>query len=309
LDLEWRLSSLNQVNTSKPKLFVMKNHLWTLSTIILLASTSCQQQIDIEKEREAIIKVLHEFEDSFAAFDMENLSEAHVQDESDTRLAGTELHQGWNEIETLLNSYIEYNKKEPFGENFRNEKENIRLKVTGNTAWAICDNIWKWEDAKGEPGGFQNIHISFLEKIDGEWKFSFNAYVASPALESTKRVKELLRALSDGWSKVFLTKDPSHLEQIWAPGFTYKRPDGSVFDKEEGIAEVNKDTDTYNETTLSDFDVQVYNDNFAVTTGKDKVTGSDSNGRKFERNFRFTNVWVRQDQVWQCVAGHASVLN
>lgn len=157
----------------------MKKYLISLIVLVFLAGTSCQEKIDVEKEKEAIIKVLHESEDSFAAQDMENLSALHVQDESDTRLAGTELYQGWNEIETLLKSYIEQNKKEPFGENFRNEKENIRLKITGNTAWAICDNIWKWEDTNGEPGGFQNIHISFLEKIDGAWKFSFEAYVAN----------------------------------------------------------------------------------------------------------------------------------
>ena len=161
----------------------MKKFIWTLLSIILLTGTSCQEKIDIEKEKEAIIKVLHESEDSFAALDMQNLSALHIQDESETRLAGTERYQGWNEIEALLKSYIEQNKKEPFGENFRNNKENIRLKVTGNTAWAICDNIWKWEDTNGEPGGFQNIHISFLEKIDGEWKFSFEAYVASTVPE------------------------------------------------------------------------------------------------------------------------------
>ena len=161
----------------------MKNFIWSLLAIILLTGTSCQEKIDFEKEKEAIIKVLHESEDSFAAFDMENLSALHVQDESDTRLEGIELYQGWNEIDSLLKSYIEQIKNEPFGENFRNEKENIRLKVTGNTAWAICDNIWKWEDTNGEPAGFQNIHISFLEKIDGEWKFSFEAYVANPAPE------------------------------------------------------------------------------------------------------------------------------
>ena len=161
----------------------MKNIMWTLLAIILLTGTSCQEKIDIEKEKEAIIKVLHESENSFAALDMENLSALHIQDESDTRLAGTELYQGWNEIEALLKSYIEQNKKEPFGENFRNAKENIRIKVTGNTAWAICDNIWKWEGFNGEPGGFQNIHISFLEKIDGKWKFSFMAYVANATSE------------------------------------------------------------------------------------------------------------------------------
>ena len=142
-----------------------------------MAGTSCQEKIDIEKEKEAIIKALYEEVEAFAAFDMESLSALHIQDESDTRLAGTKVYSGWNEIETLLKSYIERNKNDTISENFRNEKENIKLKVTGNNAWVICDNTWKW-DSEGEPFEAENIQITFLEKIEGKWKISFTAYVA-----------------------------------------------------------------------------------------------------------------------------------
>ena len=146
---------------------------------IFLAGTSCQEKIDIEKEKDAVIKVLYEETKAFAVNDMESLSALHVKDVSDTRLAGTKLYTGWDEIEKLYESMIERNKKDTVAENVRNEKENIRLKVTGESAWAISDNIWKWE-AKGEPFIQQNIQITFLEKIDDEWKISFNAFVASP---------------------------------------------------------------------------------------------------------------------------------
>ena len=158
----------------------MKKIIFPISAICLIAGcTPPMEEIDVAKEEEAIIKVLYEEGATFAAFDMESLSDLHVQDESDTRLAGTTVYSGWNEIETLLKSHIEWIKKDTISENFRNEKENIILKVTGNNAWVICDNIWKSE-AKGEPQTMQNIQISFLEKIDGEWKFSFNAFVAGP---------------------------------------------------------------------------------------------------------------------------------
>jgi hypothetical protein len=161
----------------------MKKNIFSILAICLIAGcTPPKEEIDVAKEEEAIIKVLYEEGATFAAFDMESLSDLHVQDESDTRLAVTTVYSGWNEIETLLKSYIERNKKDTISENFRNEKENLILKVTGNSAWVICDNIWKWE-AKGEPQTMQNIQISFLEKIDGEWKFSFNAFVAAPEEE------------------------------------------------------------------------------------------------------------------------------
>ena len=63
------------------------------------------------------------------------------------------------------------------------------LKVTDGSAWLICDNIWKW-NYEGEPGGMDNIQISFMEKIDGEWKFSFTAYITKPEIEEKVEEEE-----------------------------------------------------------------------------------------------------------------------
>ena len=57
-------------------------------------------------------------------------------------------------------------------------KRILFLKLMRNTAWLICDNIWKWEE-NGESKEQGNYQISFLEKINGKWKFSFNAFVSN----------------------------------------------------------------------------------------------------------------------------------
>ena len=62
-----------------------------------------------------------------------------------------------------------------------NRKENMVIKVTGNTAWLTCDNIWEWT-IDGNKGGYSNIQVTFLEKIKGEWKISFAAYYSKPQL-------------------------------------------------------------------------------------------------------------------------------
>ena len=67
-------------------------------------------------------------------------------------------------------------------ENSRNLKENVILKVVDDCAWVTCDNIWKW-DYEGEPGGFENLQITFLEKVEGEWKISFSAFIVKPQPE------------------------------------------------------------------------------------------------------------------------------
>jgi len=112
----------------------------------------------------------------YAAGDIQGLSIIHVRSEMDARLAGTTLYKGWSEIEKLLSDYIENNKKNTSVTNPRNLKEKIVLKVTGNTEWLTCDNIWKWEE-NNEQKESSNRQISFFEKINGEWKISFNAFV------------------------------------------------------------------------------------------------------------------------------------
>ena len=161
----------------------MKKYLLTLFAIILLAGTSCQEKIDIEKEKEAIMAVIQEEGDAAAASDLERLFAVHVQDNLDTRLQlgknNYTIYAGWDEIKTLFEGWAEsgWNFEDP-----KNLKENVILKVADGSAWLICDNIWKW-NYEGEPGGFDNIQITFLEKIEGEWKISFTAFVTKPEPE------------------------------------------------------------------------------------------------------------------------------
>ncbi len=167
----------------------MKKYLWTLFAIVLLAGTSCQEKIDIEKEKEAIMTVIQEEGDAAAAMDMERLFAVHVQDSLDTRLQLGEnnytIYAGWDEIKYLFESWTEMDRTR--FEDPKNLKENVILKVIDDCAWLICDNHWSWKN-EGEPGVRDNIQITFLEKIEGEWKISFTAFVMKPELE--KEVEE-----------------------------------------------------------------------------------------------------------------------
>lgn len=163
----------------------MKKNLFTLFALVLLAGTSCQEKIDIEKEKEAIMAVIQEEGDAAAVFDLERLTAVHVQDSLDTRLQTSKnnytIYAGWDEIKSYIEkAWTEMDRTRI--ENPKNLKENVILKVIDGCAWLICDNIWKW-NYEGEPGGFDNIQITFLEKIEGEWKISFTAFVTKPEPE------------------------------------------------------------------------------------------------------------------------------
>ncbi len=156
----------------------MRRYLWPLFAIILLAGTSCQQ--NIEKEKEAILAVFQKEADAAVANDNESIFALHVKDSLESRLElgiyGYNTYKGWDEVQTLLGGFVKGDQQIADPVNF---KENVILKVTGKSAWLTCDNIWQWT-VDGHQGGYNNIQISFLEKIKGEWKISFSAYYTKP---------------------------------------------------------------------------------------------------------------------------------
>ena len=158
----------------------MRKYIWPLFAIILLAGTSCQQKVNIEKEKEAIMAVLREEGAATVAKDKERVFDVHVRDSTESRLElgiyGYNIYKGWDEVSALLDDFVGGGSQLT---NPVNVKENVILKVAGNSAWLTCDNIWTWS-VDGVQGGYNNIQIVFLEKIKGEWKISFTAYYTKP---------------------------------------------------------------------------------------------------------------------------------
>ena len=162
----------------------MKIFVGTILAILLIAGTSCEQTVNVEKEKEAILAVLEEEGKAMLAKDKERLFALHVQDDLETRLElgeyGFNTYKGWGEVSGLLGDAVGGD-GQLMNANAVNRKENMIIKVTGKTAWLTCDNIWEFNN-DGEKGGYSNIQVNFLEKIKGEWKISFAAYYSKPQL-------------------------------------------------------------------------------------------------------------------------------
>ena len=120
----------------------MKRYFWLLITLFAFFATACEQAPGLEKEKEAILAVLHEDSDAVIAKDFDRVKAIHVTDAQETRVElgiyGYNIYKGWEEVGGLLSDYIEGNPADEFA--YR--KENVEIKVTGNSAWLTCDNIW-----------------------------------------------------------------------------------------------------------------------------------------------------------------------
>jgi len=154
----------------------MKRPLFVLSALIFLTCLSCKEKIDVAKEKEAVLKVIQEEGDAFAANDLGRLSALYIQDSTQTRYGSSTIYKGWTEIKKLYEEYIKFNSTDSSWVNPKNIKENIIIKIAGNSAWVACDNIWQFE-YNNVSHKQTNRQIAFLEKINGAWKISFVAFI------------------------------------------------------------------------------------------------------------------------------------
>ena len=160
----------------------MKKYLWSLFAVLLVAGTSCQEKIDIEKEREAIKAVIENESNATWARDFAQQSKSFLQDESLVRLSagkgGYVYREGWEKISS---GYLAYFKSNPNPSTNTWKFTNYKIEVYKESAWAVYDAIW--HNAEGE---FLSDHkcVRFLKKVDGEWKIVFLSWIDTTSYSS-----------------------------------------------------------------------------------------------------------------------------
>ena len=148
----------------------MKKYLWAIVVVILFAGISCQEKIDIEKEKEAIKTVISDESQAYMQQDTAKLFSYYIKDDNQIRLATScdtiQLYRGWGEISSLLKNadFTGYS-------DIKNSKDFINIKVIGNVAWAMYKDIWT---ANYDETTTKSILYCtmILEKDANEWKIS-----------------------------------------------------------------------------------------------------------------------------------------
>ncbi len=153
----------------------MKKIIFPILTLLLIAGgSSCQEKIDIEKEKEAIKAVVEKETNAFWARDLDQQLECFIQDETTTWVNagrdGLGDGDGW---ENIRNSYIrEFLGKDDFYENYPESNRKVKnkyykIKVYKDCAWVVYDEYYVFENDSIIDGPKA---IRFLEKVDDEWK-------------------------------------------------------------------------------------------------------------------------------------------
>ena len=162
----------------------MKKYLFTLIAFSLLAGTSCQETIDIEKEKEAVITVNEEERDAYFDRDLARLEAIWIQEPTSQRVftysnALFEL-DGWKQIyanyEEEINNTDRWEKMEDFCGSLSNYDDNIH----DNTALLYHDIHFTGKSG-GEVIDMKQKRIVHFVKKDGAWKFDLIVQLTVPA--------------------------------------------------------------------------------------------------------------------------------
>jgi hypothetical protein len=166
----------------------MKKYLLPLIVFVLLTGTSCQEKIDIEKEKQAIITVIEEETDAFIHRDYERWVNTYVQDESNIRLSASSNDYnyviGWDDLNSSFKEAFE----DTTDLQVKAVKTNYKIKVYDNAAWIVCDEKYLNIET-GEDMGIALIEARILEKVEEEWKIVYLSYVDATSYEEDKEVE------------------------------------------------------------------------------------------------------------------------
>lgn len=158
----------------------MKKYFVLIVILMLVAGTACQETIDIEKDKEAIIAVIEEETDAAVYADYERWANTYVQDETNVRLSanseGYNLIVGWEDLDNYFKEAFENIDEQ--GPVWKGVKTNYKIKVYSNAAWVMCDETAVNAET-GEEMNWTAIESRILEKIDGEWKIVFLSFVTT----------------------------------------------------------------------------------------------------------------------------------
>jgi len=117
------------------------------------------------------------------------------------------------------------------------------------------------------------------------------------------KTEETIKKLEQDWAEAYRKRDTAFLERVLADDYAFITPGGTILDKKRQIDDL-KSGAAASEFEFSESKVRVYGDT-AVVTGKSTVKGK-LRDQSITGEYRFTRVFVKRGERWQCVTAQAT---
>jgi ketosteroid isomerase-like protein len=115
-----------------------------------------------------------------------------------------------------------------------------------------------------------------------------------------------LTALENDWSQAAVKRDGVALQRFYADEYIFTDENGVVSNKAKDIADLTSGAFRLTSYKFEDMKVRIYGD-VAVVTGRNTIAGTwEDIKRDISGPYRFTDVFVKRNGRWQCVASQSS---
>lgn len=122
--------------------------------------------------------------------------------------------------------------------------------------------------------------------------------VASPA--PAENVEEVLTRLESEWAEALVKADIATLDRLVTDDWSFIKWDGQIESKEKQLGDLKSGSTKVESASTDNIKVRAFGDVAVVTaswTEKDLVKGKPVSG-----TYLYTDVWVKKNGTWQCVA-------
>ena len=176
----------------------MKKVFILLISVLSIANVYCQQSLDVNKEKEAIISLIEEETQSYYDKDFERWSDCYVKRDDIIWMAASKT---WNNYRVGWEAQAAFHKPSFETEKMvnREAKKPITVKIYDKSAWIVFDNEVINEDGEST----EKVRVTyFLEKPVDEWKivYSNRIYTGSYYLAEWPTINLIAYAKSLGKS-------------------------------------------------------------------------------------------------------------
>jgi uncharacterized protein (TIGR02246 family) len=118
--------------------------------------------------------------------------------------------------------------------------------------------------------------------------------------------EQALKEIENKWANAYLKGDAATIGDILADDFVGVSLEGKVQSRADVMAEAKRSKVT--RSAASDIRVRLLGPDAAVVTGIWSGAGTDPAGHKFDLTSRWTDIFMRKDGKWKCVAQQSTLI-
>ncbi len=123
---------------------------------------------------------------------------------------------------------------------------------------------------------------------------------------NNRKVEQELMQLEKNGAAAAVKGDTTFLERHTATNYIGTDPGGGVEDRAQMMAGAKAGNIKFETMNLDEMSVRMAGKDTAVVTGRATIKGNLKSGMDISGQYRFTDVWVKQEGRWQLMAWQAT---